>query len=72
LEGKNVWGGTVINSMLHFADEAQRWRRHRIPAFVECVEALIAAGADLREVDYVVGIPEIDAVLDRHRPRPAH
>jgi ankyrin repeat protein len=70
LEGKNVWGGTAINSTLHFAYEAKRWRPEWTLQFVECIEALIAAGADLREVDYVVGVPEIDAVLDRHRPRP--
>lgn len=71
LEAKNTWGGTVLNSTLYFANEARRRRPKQIPRFAECVEALIVAGADVSVVDYVTEIPEIDAVLDRHRPRPA-
>ncbi|HEX7939924.1 MAG TPA: ankyrin repeat domain-containing protein, partial [Gemmatimonadaceae bacterium] len=70
LEGRNAWDGTVLSSMLYFATEARHRHRERIPAFVECLELLIAAGANPDAIDYIVGIPVIDSVLDRHRPRP--
>jgi len=69
LESENVWGGTVINSMLHFANDARR-DTNRTTLFAECAEALLEAGADVSVVDYNSGIPSIDAVLETYRRKP--
>ena len=67
LEATNVWGGTVLNSTLHFAFNA--------PAkgvdYVPILEALLAAGADVSVVDefFPTGHARIDEVLRRYGAR---
>ncbi len=67
LELENTWGGTVLNSTLHFALYMPR-SGVDYPALVQ---ALIEAGADVTVVDpEPSGNAAIDAVLARARSRP--
>jgi hypothetical protein len=62
LEVRNTWGGTVLDSTVYFAMH-QPMRGADYPAVIE---ALVAAGADVREVSpFPTGIDEIDAILRR-------
>ena len=67
LEVENVWGGTVLNSTLHFAFNA--------PAsgvdYVPILEALLDAGADVSVVNsfFPTGNERIDEVLRRYGAR---
>ena len=62
LEVENAWGGTVLNSTLHFA--------LYIPVegvdYVPVLERLLLAGANVDVVDYPTGKPPIDAVFARY------
>jgi hypothetical protein len=65
LEVKNTWGGTVLDSTLHFAREDPR------ADYLPMTNMLIAAGADARAVSpFPTGIEAIDDVLRRHGARP--
>jgi hypothetical protein len=61
LEAKNVYGGTVLG-------QATWSVMHGDPSidFVPVIEALIAAGAKIEEVDYPTGNEGVDEVLRRH------
>jgi hypothetical protein len=62
LEVDNAWGGTVLNSTLHFA--------LYIPVkgvdYIPVLERLLQAGANVDVVDYPTGKPRIDALLARY------
>jgi NAD(P)-dependent dehydrogenase (short-subunit alcohol dehydrogenase family) len=62
LEVDNAWGGTVLNSTLHFA--------LYIPVkgvdYVPVLERLLQAGANVDVVGYPTGKPRIDALLARY------
>jgi hypothetical protein len=65
LEAENAWGGTVLNSTLHFAQY--------IPVegadYPDIIERLLAAGADVSVVDpEPTGIAAIDEIIARYRP----
>ena len=72
LEVENIWGGTVLNSTLHFAfnDPAKG------VDYIPIIEALLGAGADVSVVNsfFPTGNARIDEVLRRHgareEPRP--
>jgi hypothetical protein len=63
LEVENAWGGTVLNSTLHFVQF--------IPVkgvdYVAVVERLLRAGADAKAADYPTGKPAVDELLARYR-----
>jgi ankyrin repeat protein len=64
LEVENQWGGTVLNSTLHFALYTP------VPGvdYAPIVERLVKAGADVRVVDpFPTGNAAIDDVLRPHR-----
>ncbi len=67
LEVENVWGGTVLNSTLHFAfyDPA------RGVDYIPMIERLLEAGADVAVVNsyFPTGNARIDEVLRRHGAR---
>jgi ankyrin repeat protein len=62
LEVENAWGGTVLNSTLHFA--------LYIPVkdvdYIPVLERLLQAGANVDVVDYPTGKPLIDELLARY------
>jgi ankyrin repeat protein len=61
LELTNAWGGTVLNSTLHFVCYMP------VPGvdYVHVLERLLRAGADVGVVDYLAGIEPVDALLAR-------
>ena len=63
LEVENTWGGTVLNSTLHFALNEP----HRAADYAPVVAKLVAAGADVSVVDYPTGNAAIDTALRRGR-----
>ena len=69
LEVENIWGGTVLNSTLHFAfnDPAEG------VDYVPIIEALLEAGADVSVVNsfFPTGNAPIDAVLRLYGARSA-
>ena len=68
LEAENAWGGTVLNSTLHFVVHD----RHKGVDYAAVVELLLRAGADVSVVDpSLTGDSAVDAVLRRYRGRPA-
>lgn len=63
LEAENVWGGTVLDSMMYFA------RIDPVPGadYLAMADVLIAAGANARAVSpFPTGINDIDDLLRRH------
>jgi ankyrin repeat protein len=63
LEAENTWGGTVLNSTLHFA----LYQPAPGATYLPVLEMLIAAGADIREVTpFPTGDASIDNLLRRH------
>jgi hypothetical protein len=65
LELENRWGGTVLNSTLHFA------LYQPVPGvnYPAVVEMLLAAGADVRVVTYPTGNKGLGEVLQRFGAR---
>src|SRR5688572_6312410 len=64
LEARNTWGGTVLTSTLHFALYMP------VPGvdYVPVVQTIVAAGADVSEVDpFPTGDARIDEALRPHR-----
>ncbi len=60
LEVRNSYGGTVLGCTLYSAFHTLR------PQHLEIIEALLAAGADVRAVDYPPGNERIDELLRRY------
>jgi ankyrin repeat protein len=62
LEGRNMWGGTVLSSTVYLAA--------RQPAassrYSSIMDTLIDAGADIRAVTYPTGTDWVDELLRRH------
>ena len=61
LEVRNTWGGTVLSTTVYLA-------RHQLddwPRLSAVIEALVAAGADIRAVTYPTGVEPIDELLSR-------
>jgi ankyrin repeat protein len=69
LEVKNVWGGTVLNSTLHFVFESPAKGVDYIPV----LNALLAAGADVSVVNryFPTGRRDVDDVLTRYGAKAA-
>lgn len=67
-EVENIWGGTVLNSTLHFAFNDPATGVDYIPI----IETLLEAGADVTVVNsfFPTGNARIDDVLARHGARP--
>jgi hypothetical protein len=66
LEAENTWGGTVLNSTLHFVVH-DRKQGADYPA---AVELLLRAGADVSVVDPTpTGNAGVDEVIRRYRGR---
>jgi ankyrin repeat protein len=65
LEAENTWGGTVLNSTLHFAV----YQPVAGVNYVAVIDALLSAGADVSVVSYPTGIEPLDKVLRKHGAR---
>jgi len=64
MEAENTWGGTVLNSTLHFVVHD----RHQGADYAAVVERLLRAGADVTVVDpALTGDARVDEVLRRYR-----
>ena len=73
LEVENKWGGTVLDSTVYIAVNQPVSELSASPndKYVEVIDALIAAGADVRVVTpYPTGNARIDALLAPYRARP--
>jgi hypothetical protein len=65
LEHRNMYGGTVLGCAVWSAVNEPK------PDHVRIVEALLEAGADIREAEYPSGSDAVDAVLRRFGASPA-
>jgi hypothetical protein len=66
LETQNSHGGTVLGCAVWSAVHEPR------PTHVQIIEALLAAGADVRAADFPTGHDRVDEVLKRYRAAEPH
>ena len=63
LEVRNAYGGTVLGGAVWAAVHESK------PAHLEVIEELLRAHANVTEAEYPTGLPELDALLQRHGAR---